>query len=281
MDLVSAFFSVCVNINSDMLMTSGKISVALFMVEGKLIEDKKNKDCEDFITFVKTKLMLRFNPFNRIHKGLRALLYHSSLSLQRTDFSNEHQIKNILEKLTELIELFEQHAQTEEQHTLSMLKKIAPNIVADFKKLHTQDRQLGEELKTAIASVKEAKAKEARLKAAFQLQITLTEFAAFHLLHMNREETVLNEKLWQHFGDEEIMAVMVKLQASVPPDQMVKYAYWMLKGLSMNEIIEWYKDIKVTQSSSVFENHKQIAQLALSESEYETLYDALKEKAVA
>lgn len=225
--------------------------------------------------------MLRFNPFNRIHKGLRALLYHSSLSLQRTDFSNDQQTKNALEKLTELTELFEQHAQTEEEHILSLLKKIAPNVVADFKKLHTQDRQLGEELKTTIATVKEAKAKDARLKVAFQLQIALTEFTAFHLLHMNREETVLNEKLWQHFSDEEIVAVLAKIQNSIPPDLSVKYAYWMLKGLCMNEIIEWFKSIKAAAMPLVFENYNQIALLALSESEYETLHEALEVKAVA
>lgn len=32
---------------------------------------------------------LRFNPFEQINKGLRALLYHTALTLQHTNFANE------------------------------------------------------------------------------------------------------------------------------------------------------------------------------------------------
>ena len=45
----------------------------------------------------KTKFM-RVNIFNQIHKGLRALLYDTSILLQQTDFSNEEEMETAVKR---------------------------------------------------------------------------------------------------------------------------------------------------------------------------------------
>ncbi len=57
----------------------------------------------------KTNFM-RVNIFNQIHKGLRALLYESSLLLQQTDFSDEQEMQIAISRVKMVADLFDDHA---------------------------------------------------------------------------------------------------------------------------------------------------------------------------
>jgi hypothetical protein len=58
--------------------------------------------------------MQRYNGFNLIHKGLRALLYHTGLQLQQTDFTVEDETEAAVNRVKEAIMLFEGHAHKED-----------------------------------------------------------------------------------------------------------------------------------------------------------------------
>ena len=90
--------------------------------------------------------MNRYNIFNQIHKGLRSLLYETALLLQRTDFTSTAESKIALDKVREVVELFEKHAHTEDTYVLPNIAEYEPAVVTVFEEEHVKDHELSEKL---------------------------------------------------------------------------------------------------------------------------------------
>src|SRR5215216_4290815 len=97
--------------------------------------------------------MERYNSFNIIHKGLRAALYQTALQLQQTDFTEEGQAEEALNRIKEIILLFEGHAHKEDTFILPMINEYEPSVVATFNAEHEEDEKLGMELNSAVEKV--------------------------------------------------------------------------------------------------------------------------------
>jgi chromosome condensin MukBEF ATPase and DNA-binding subunit MukB len=89
--------------------------------------------------------MERYNSFNIIHKGLRAALYQTALQLQQTDFTEDQQAEEALNKVREIVMLFEGHAHKEDNFVLPMINEYEPSVVASFNSEHEEDDKLGKE----------------------------------------------------------------------------------------------------------------------------------------
>jgi len=224
---------------------------------------------------------LRFNPFGQIHKGLKALLYHTALTLQHTDFTNDEQNGQVISLLEEVVLLFKGHAHTEDTLVFPMLNDVAPELVTEFEKQHVRDHQLGEEMERAIEQLKAADSRVEKIEAGIQLQLAFTEFLAFNLSHMNGEETIINENLWAHYTDDELMAIPPKVVATVAPEKNARYSFWMLKGLSQHEIVGWYSEMKENVPPFVLEQMLSLANVALPERQYLALLESIKTPVVA
>src|SRR4029079_3356154 len=94
--------------------------------------------------------MQRYNSFNIIHKGLRAALYQTALQLQQTDFTESDQIADAINKVREVVLLFEGHAHKEDHFVLPLINEYEPSVVATFNAEHQKDEQLGVELEGAV-----------------------------------------------------------------------------------------------------------------------------------
>ena len=62
--------------------------------------------------------MQRYNIFYMIHKGLRQMLYQTASRMLQTDFSQSEDTNELLPQITELLDLFDGHAQTEDNFVL-------------------------------------------------------------------------------------------------------------------------------------------------------------------
>src|SRR4029079_8063014 len=63
---------------------------------------------------------------------------------------------------------------------------------------------------------------------ALRLYRHLALFVAENFQHMHIEETVHNALLWQHYSDAELGALHGRLMASIPPQEHLLVARWML-----------------------------------------------------
>ena len=221
--------------------------------------------------------LLRYNPFNQIHKALRALLYDTALQIQRVDFSDDDATEIVLENVELVILLFEGHAHVEDTMVFPLIKDTAPSIVASFEAQHEEDHSLAELLSHSVKCCRKAARLDEKLFAGRGLLLAFNDFLAFNVKHMNEEETLVNGYLWKYFSDEELMEHTKKIAAAIPPEKNMHYSKWMLKGLNNHEIFIWYSAIKHTAPAVVFNMFCDMAEKELETSKWGTIKDVLQE----
>lgn len=218
----------------------------------------------------------RYNSFNQIHKGLRAMLYETALAIQQADLSRAEIADPILEQVEEILLLFESHAHSEDHHFNEPLEQTNPEIAALFEKEHEEDHRLGNVLRLLLVSYRGAATAKDRLEKGKLLFYAFNEFIAFNLYHMNKEEIDLNNTLWNRYTDEEIKGIEQSVVQSIPPEKMSRYAKWMIRGIDNNELQQWLGEVQQFAPAPVFEMLMGIAEKELQPERFETLVAAMK-----
>jgi len=161
----------------------------------------------------------RHNIFNQIHQELRSLLNDTTHSIGRTDFTQPAQVRRAFNKIDDTLRLFNVHSKTEEEQLFPLLNSFAPDIVMDFEQQHLEDHQLCGKLRHIMRSYCTAKDQKAEQEFGRGLQEAFNVFANFNLAHMKKDEAVINEALWQHYADQELISLEKALSEHLPTDQ--------------------------------------------------------------
>mgnify|MGYP001028428009 CR=1 FL=1 len=186
----------------------------------------------------------RYNSFNQVHKGLRAYLYDTALKLQQTDLADAKAGEAAMQQVEEVLVLFESHAHNEDEFFNRPLEETNPEVAKLFEKEHEEDHRLGQVLADLIAQWREEPDDHARAVTGRNLFYAFNEFIAFNLYHMNKEEIELNAVLWKQYSDATIKATEQALVQSVPPQKMMKYAKWMVRGINNTELMKWLQEVR-------------------------------------
>jgi hypothetical protein len=197
--------------------------------------------------------MQRHNSFNLIHKGLRAMLYNTSLTLQQTFFADENEGEAALLKVEAVVSQFEQHAHHEDTFILPAIETFEPGLVDEFEKEHVKDIELGNKLKTLLNIFHSVESHEEKVNCGSCINKAFRDFMIFNLEHMAKEELEINRALWKHYTDGELLALNAKLVASIPAEEKMIASRWMLRAINKAEAIEWLKAVKQTAPAFVFQ----------------------------
>lgn len=219
---------------------------------------------------------MRVNIFNQIHKGLRALLYESSLLLQQTDFSNDEEMQVAIDRITMVANLFDDHAHHEDTFIFPAIQQYEPSIVDAFEQEHATDARLTRAIKDCLQAVQMASA-FVRPNMANELSKTFIQFMVFNLEHMAKEENILNKILWRYYSDEEILVIQHEIVASLSPWAAKTSSLWMMRGLNNPEIVRWLRTIEDSAPESVFQNLFATAERELPEHRFRQVLEALTE----
>ena len=219
---------------------------------------------------------MRVNIFNQIHKGLRALLYETSLLLQQTDFFHEEEMKAAVERVTLVADLFDDHAHHEDEFILPAIQEYEPSIVDPFEQEHETDGRLTRALKDSLMAVQMA-SPLVRTEMANELTKTFVHFMVFNLEHMSKEENILNKILWRYYSDDEILAIQKKILASLSPWSAATGSRWMMRGLNNPEIVRWLRSVEESAPESVFQNLFATAEKELPEHRFRRVLETLTE----
>jgi hypothetical protein len=207
--------------------------------------------------------MERYNSFNIIHKGLRAALYQTALQLQQTDFTEDDQAEEALNKVKEIVMLFEGHAHKEDNFVLPMISEYEPSVVAAFNSEHEEDEKLGKELNSAVEKVAGSTTVFEKIVSGRELTESFVRFMVFNLNHMAKEEDIINKILWRYYSDDEIKAVVGKISKADPPWIHEFYVTWMIRGINNLEAVNWMKAIEKGVPPVVFQSLVQKAEQEL------------------
>lgn len=206
----------------------------------------------------------RYNIFNQIHKGLRAMLYDTALRIQQTDFTQEEQAVPTIRQLEKVLAYFDKHADHEDEFILPAIRKHARLLVKELEGEHTTDRALSVSLQKHIREWLISQHAAAKRKAGLHMLYDFNAFIAFNLYHMNKEELLFNQVLWEHYTDEEIFLIDHALVASVSPDLLMAVSRWMMRGISNEEIIGWLNGVKNNAPPEAFGVFMTLAEEELS-----------------
>ena len=160
--------------------------------------------------------MQRYNIFHQVHKGLRALLYETAIQLQHTDFWNVDEAEETIDRINEVIRLFEKHAHSEDTYVFPAVEKYDPAVADAFEQEHVKDHFLGQLLEESISLYKNSPVITEKAEAGKLVHSAFVKFMVFNLEHMAKEEDVLNRLLWRHYSDAELMAITQQIIANVP-----------------------------------------------------------------
>lgn len=176
----------------------------------------------------------RFNMYASIHKALRAMMSDTLLALGRADAADEAELHDACDRTVELMEMFERHLEHENRFIHPALRARCPGVcdaVAEDHEDHLRHTAQLSEAARALAALPA----EARAGALHALYLALALFVAENLRHMHAEETLHNGALWATYNDFELLALHDELVASIPPQEMMGVARWMLPASNASE----------------------------------------------
>lgn len=220
---------------------------------------------------------MRYNIFYKIHKALRALMYETATEMQRTDFNNREEAEAILNKISRVVDLFDKHAHHEDEQIFAALTQYEPSVVDVFEQEHVIDHELTEKLRAFINMYDSLQTDEEKMHLGSALRRSFTEFMVFNLQHMAKEEETINNLLWRHYRDEEILAIEKIIVDSQEPQDMAFVSGWMMKSLSNQEVIEWLKAVEKNAPEFVFNNLFGVAEKNLSQERFRKVVEGLTE----
>ncbi|QNA45087.1 hemerythrin domain-containing protein [Lacibacter sediminis] len=224
--------------------------------------------------------MKRYNIFNQVHKGLRALLYETIIKLQQTDFTDAEDADEAVQQVKIILDLFDEHAHTEDTFILPAIVEYEPSVVDAFAQEHVKDLALSNKLNGLLQAFSLTISPDAKREIGAAISNAVFEFMLFNLEHMKKEEDVLNKLLWRYYDDEVLHGITMKIIAHVPADKMPLYNKWMMRGLSNTEIIGWLKQVKNNAPEFVFDSFVDLAVNELAECRWQKIQEQLTEGAM-
>ena len=223
---------------------------------------------------------MRYNIFYQIHKGLRAMLYETAIELQRTDFTNDEEATEALEKVTAAADLFDKHAYHEDTVVFPAVEQYEPSVVDAFEQEHVRDHELGSRLRILITMFDSVQTDEERINLGSAIRRSFVEFLAFNLEHMAKEEDIINNLLWRYYTDEEIRAIEQHIGSGQTPEAAAIVSKWMLRGLSNVEIAQWLRTVEKNAPEFVFNNLFSMAEKELPNARFRQVLEGLTEGAM-
>jgi len=209
--------------------------------------------------------MQRYNSFNMIHKALRALMYDTALTLQQTYFADVEEAEAALAKVEMVIVEFEHHAHHEDTFILPAIEAFEPQLAEQFEKEHVADIEIGNRLTTLLKIYHSLESSEERINCGSCINKSFRDFMVFNIEHMAKEEIEINKVLWANYTDEELLELNGRLTASIPVEQKMQAAKWMLRSINKAEAISWLQAVKQSSPSFVFDALVTIAETELPE----------------
>ncbi len=202
--------------------------------------------------------MNRYNVFNTIHKGLRALMYDTAAMIQRTDFSIDTATETVT-RVNWVMDIFDEHARHEDEFLLPLAFKNNEALAQEFEKEHEVDHRLSDDLRTALKAWENASSDAERAASGQAIFFAFNEFIAFNLYHMNKEENVLLLNLWNHYTDQDLLAAENAIVQSIDPATLMEESKWMMRSISNPEIIGWLTGIRHGAPPPVFDIYLSLA----------------------
>ena len=216
----------------------------------------------------------RFDLYSGIHKALRAMMADTLLALGRMDPGDEAEVAQVTERVLQLLGFCGSHLAHENAYVHPAIEARAPGGSERIAHEHEEHERHIAELSRHVAQLQLANA-AGRPAAAQALYRELALFIAGNFQHMHVEETAHNAVLWARYTDAELAAVHDALVGSIPPDEMMQVARWLVPFMNAPERALMLADMRAKAPPPAFAAVLDLVRPHLSAREWDKLAQAL------
>ncbi|MCI0847384.1 MAG: hemerythrin domain-containing protein [Chloroflexi bacterium] len=185
----------------------------------------------------------RYATYRPIHKAIRHVLFDTSRKVGLADFGDDADVSETLEAVDQMISMLHDHRENEDKYVHPQAEARIPGITNKFVDDHKEDIRLSDEVQGIAGQVRGASGAE-RAALGVKLHERLNDYIGIYLGHLYREETTMQQALWDRFTDEELLAIDMEIVANVPPPMMAVYLPVMCSTYSAAEITPILAGIK-------------------------------------
>jgi len=194
----------------------------------------------------------RYATYRPIHKAMRHILLSASQKVGLADFGDDADVSEALEAVDQMISMLHDHRQNEDRYVHPPAEARIPGITAKFVDDHNEDIRLSDEVDGIAGEIRSASGAE-RIALGVNLHERLNDYIGIYLGHLYREETTMQQALWDKFTDEELLAIDMEIVANVPPQMMAVYLPVMCSTYSAAEIAPILGGIKANAPAEFVE----------------------------
>ncbi len=177
----------------------------------------------------------RYATYRPIHKAMRQILFSTSRTVGLADFDDEADVEEVLAAVDRMISLLHEHRENEDKYVHPPAESRIPGITEKFVEDHDEDITLSDEVQGIGRQILGARGAD-RVVLGIELHEKLNAYIGIYLGHLHREETVMQQALWDHFTDEELIAIDMEIVASVPPPVMADFLKEICSSYTAGEI---------------------------------------------
>jgi hypothetical protein len=176
----------------------------------------------------------RMDMYGGIHKALRALMADTLMAVGRMDWSDELELAQTTQRVVELLDFCTSHLQHENDFVHAAIEARASGASAAVAHEHGEHGRHILQLRQKVEALRAGPAGQ-RAAGAQDLYRALALFIAANFEHMHVEETAHNAVLWARYTDAELVEIHDALVASIPPEEMMFVARWMIPFMNPAE----------------------------------------------
>lgn len=212
----------------------------------------------------------RVDMYGGIHKAMRACMADALLALGRVDPEDAAELAVATARVMDLLDLCESHLQHENDFVHRAIEARAAGASDAIAHDHEEHREHIAQLRALTLAMRTAGAGAAPVVTQ-QLYAQLALFVAENFRHMHVEETAHNAVLWARYTDAELIELHDELVASIPPEQMMRIARWLVPAMNPAERLGLLSDVRSKAPAPAFEAMLEVARPHLTAGEWAKL----------
>ncbi len=193
----------------------------------------------------------RHDMYAPIHKALRHFMLDTLMRVSRLDVFDACEMDATLGQFAALMTLCGKHLAHENEFVHTAIEARRPGVSRRIGDEHVEHLESIDALCEDAKQLRQA-VPEQRMALALRLYRHLALFIGENFAHMHYEETVHNAALWSMYTDAELDDLHDRLLASLPPEETMEVARWMVPALNPTERAGFLKGIQAKAPAPAF-----------------------------
>lgn len=215
----------------------------------------------------------RVEMYRNIHKAIRHIMYTIALALGSADFRDQKSRRESLEQLRGTITMLQEHEETF-VHPPPLESRV-PGITKSFEGNHEDDERLFDRMRELGSQIEAVEDNDQRVALGNELYGIFNTYIGDYLGHLDREETELEQALWDHFTDQEIAAIDQQIMGSIPHDRMAVWVPIICNSWNASELTAILAGMKQGAPPEAFAGMLIMVEQATPAATWETVRKAL------